>query len=386
MRSAAVPLSGFRRKYRRGRSTLSTSVALIAIVGVGLRFRPNVAPDISRRLSTAVGFGGESRPEPVAFDEDGVTAAGLRIEHGLMRSLVLTSDGRLRTLSNSTLRSSNRPFAADDARTLATRLRREFPDHQVFETSHFLIAQPHGTGDQWAYLFENTYAAVDRVMRRCGVATRRGAFPMVAVVAGDREECAELVERRGESLPRGVVGFYGLESNRVYTYGDIVQRTEDTETVRHEAAHQVAFNVGIHSRTDLTPAWMCEGLGTLFESEGMASGYRSPYIRDRAVESYVRRIRSWDADRWSDTLTSIIESDRAFADGRTVHDAYAAAYGLSFYLQEHRPKTYGTILRTSFTDPETTLTPPRRRETFERQIGGTIGDLAENLWRCFRYL
>ena len=42
--------------------------------------------------------------------------------------------------------------------------------------------------------------------------------------------------------------------------------TTNADTIIHEAAHQTAFNTGVHTRCGDSPRWLVEGLGTMFEA------------------------------------------------------------------------------------------------------------------------
>src|SRR5690606_26419230 len=48
-------------------------------------------------------------------------------------------------------------------------------------------------------------------------------------------------------------------------YGSILAGSRDT--LIHEATHQLAFNLGLHSRLGETPRWVVEGLAMLFEED-----------------------------------------------------------------------------------------------------------------------
>jgi len=112
----------------------------------------------------------------------------------------------------------------------------------------------------------------------------------------------------------------------------------------HEAAHQTAFNSGIHFRSAATPRWLSEGLGCLFEAPGIYDAFHYKARVDRINYGRLADFQKHVKPRATEVLASIVASDKPFKldAGRS----YAAAWALTFYLSEREPANYIRYLRT----------------------------------------
>ena len=61
----------------------------------------------------------------------------------------------------------------------------------------------------------------------------------------------------------------------------------------HEAAHQAAFNTGIHSRLTSPPQWLAEGLATLFEARGVWNSDQYRRLSDRVNPGRLAEFRQF---------------------------------------------------------------------------------------------
>jgi hypothetical protein len=117
----------------------------------------------------------------------------------------------------------------------------------------------------------------------------------------------------------------------------------NAETIIHEAAHQTAFNVGIHNRFNETPRWVVEGLGTLFEAPGVWDSRHFPQPTDRLNRNQLEFYRqSVAANNSLELLHLQLSSDTLFRRNPTL--AYAHAWALTFYLTEQLPRQYSEYL------------------------------------------
>jgi uncharacterized protein DUF1570 len=166
--------------------------------------------------------------------------------------------------------------------------------------------------------------------------------------------------RDGMKTGQGLLGYYSATTNRVtlYDVGDGRANSADWErnfaTIIHEAAHQSAFNTGIHNRFSPPPRWVAEGLGTMFEARGVNNSRAYGNQLDRINRERFQQFREYRAARRQpDSLMQLISSDRVFE--RDPAAAYGEAWMLTFFLVETLPREYAQYLartanRPAFTD------------------------------------
>jgi hypothetical protein len=213
----------------------------------------------------------------------------------------------------------------------------------------------------------------------------------VAIVFPDFKSFAEYSRKVGVRAFPGLKGYYLPTTNRVALYDD---GSEDVainfnlfpqhpldwyakiqgnlkDTLIHEATHQVAFNVGMHSRIGESPVWVVEGLATIFESSGIRDRSRgeskskiNPY-RFISFKDYVKKRRK------KKSLADFIKRDTLFE--RSILDGYAQAWALSFYLIETRPAKYMQFLKTiAKRDPLKPYTSQERLADFTNIFGDDL--------------
>jgi hypothetical protein len=190
-----------------------------------------------------------------------------------------------------------------------------------------------------------------------GLAPADAEFPLVAVVFSDAGQLFRYARAQGVRLTAGTLGYYSLKTNRILLYdvtrGQDASRDEwqvNAETILHEAAHQAAYNTGIHSRFAETPRWLVEGMGTMFEAPGVWDQRGFPLQRQRINRAQLdafrdlldRRQRRW-------TLQEFLETDEWFS--RDPLAAYAESWSLTFFLAETRPREYWQLLRRTASRP-----------------------------------
>ena len=186
---------------------------------------------------------------------------------------------------------------------------------------------------------------------------------------------------------RGSLGVYMPTTNRIYLYDATRGQgkadpawQENLATIMHEAAHQTAFNCGIHNRGAETPYWIAEGLGGLFEAKGIYSTFKNPRKKDRVnagrLRSFQRLVKN-DAQQW---LTEVIGSDQLFRRDPT--RAYATAWALTFYLSERKPREYIRYLKiVAENKPLAEYGPADRMRDFTKVFGKDFEGLTVGLTR-----
>jgi len=169
----------------------------------------------------------------------------------------------------------------------------------VAGTTHYLVAAPKGQRDRWAERFEDLYRSFVQFFSVRGWDLAAPPSPLVGVVCRNQAEFSRIAVAQGNPPPYGVLGYYDVMTNRISLF-DMGGQTagkngtgsfwakhpegrsgkmylssfsgnwhENAAVLIHEAAHQTAFNTGVHNRYCLPPTWLVEGLATVFEAPGV---------------------------------------------------------------------------------------------------------------------
>src|SRR5688572_6704945 len=156
---------------------------------------------------------------------------------------------------------------------LRGQLLREFGQgYEVSGVGHYLVVHPAGKRDQWAPRFEELYRSFVHYFSARGWQLTEPRFPLVAVVYPRQADFWQQAEKEGMPRSSGVLGYYSPTTNRILMFdatGSGWDWTTNADTIIHEAAHQSAFNTGVHTRFGDSPRWVVEGLGTMFEAPGV---------------------------------------------------------------------------------------------------------------------
>jgi hypothetical protein len=262
------------------------------------------------------------------------------------------------------------------ASQLRGKLIREFGKrYDVSGTGNYLVVHPVGQRDYWAQRFEDLYHSLRHYFHVRKFRLEKPRFPLVAVVFHNAGDMVRYARAEGSNIGPGVLGYYSPKSNRVVLYdrsgGKAAKEdwAENSATIIHEAAHQSAFNCGIHSRSAETPRWVVEGLGTMFEAPGVWDSRNHPTQSDRINRGRLADFRRIVAPNFNAaSLSRFIGSDEPF--GRNPSQAYATAWMLTFYLVEVHPMKYSKYLaRTANRPPLARYTAKEREADFTAQFG-----------------
>ncbi len=322
-----------------------------------------------------------AEPSLVQFDTDGQSLVGLNLASNSKTWCLLGTDGQLHYLEFGKDLKSVQAIEGDFTPATPVEMRaaltREFgPEFEVVATKHFLVVQPRGRGTKWPDTFEQLHVQFTYQLKKRGVNVRTGKFAMVAVVLPDRAALHTVLDR--EKIDRGsIAGIYIANRNRVYTY-DSGSNDFTLAILRHEAAHQSAFNSNIHSRLNDTPKWITEGVGMLFESPAMAEG-RSVQVSQRsnaAAASALLKHYSDSQHSMAGDIRRLVTEDTMFKS-KEIDNAYNVSWLMMFYLSERRPTVFAEFLnhtasRPPFLDYETA----DRLKDFQRISGQTIDKFA----------
>lgn len=313
-------------------------------------------------------------------------------------------DGRLHKIAMSAidrLRKTDKPFRYFSAADLRDQLKREFDGSlEVAGSTHYLVCAGHGQAEAYVDMFEDIYRSLHRKFSPRGFKLQVVDVPLVAVVFRDRKQFIDYCRQDGVKAVSGLRGYYLRTSNRVALYDDrrsatgrVSRSLQPTpchkstpvrsdvmpsvsadlqQTIIHEATHQVAFNLGLHSRIGSNPKWVVEGLATMFEAPGIRE--RSGNVPMSAKLNHNRFV--WftnyrQSRRKTSSLKAFVSSDSAF--NTATLDAYSEAWALSLFLMETRASAYAKYLRTiSNRDPFAAYFPQERLADFRAAFGQDV--------------
>lgn len=314
----------------------------------------------------------------VKISLEGQPVEGTPLACSARRVHLLGRDGRLWTFHPNratTFRRSSRRFRSYTTGELRAALLRELgKGFAVTGTSHYLVAHPRGQRDRWARRFEDLYRAFVHYFAVRGLKPAEPPFPLIGVVCRDQREFRRHVARASAAASADLQGLYDLGSNRIILYDMQAQRDsarwrQNASVIIHEAAHQTAFNTGVHSRFAPPPLWVAEGLATMFEAAGVYDSYHHTRRKDRINRGRFRAFRQQTHSNHGPTpLEAMIASDRRFRTDPAA--AYAEAWAFTFYLVETQPRRYASYLgRTARRPPFTRYTPAQRTGDFVSVFG-----------------
>jgi hypothetical protein len=266
---------------------------------------------------------------------------------------ILGRDGQLVTFAPSEAREFRKisdRFQSHSQSTLRGELLREFGNgYDVSGTGQFLVVHPAGQRDRWAERFQELYRAMQHYLGARGFRREQPEFPFIAVVFPTQQHYMAYSHQQGTRVGMGTLGHYDPNTNRILMFDVTANQPNSTqwhvnaETIIHEAAHQTAFNVGVHSRLTTNPRWVVEGLGTMFEAPGVWDARNHPLIQDRVIDAQrALFLRAVNGQNSLDMMAAQVSSDDLFR--ASINVAYAHAWALTFYLTEKQPRQYAEYL------------------------------------------
>lgn len=278
-----------------------------------------------------------------------------------------------------------RPFSQQEMRAeLLHEFGRSF---EVTGTGNYLVVHPRGARDVWADRFEELYRSMVHFFRTRGFPMGKPKYPLVGIVFYSQQQYLDYNRRVLKSNAAGSYGVYIPRTNRIYLY-DATQGSgktsskweENLATVMHEAAHQTAFNAGVHVRAGETPHWIAEGLGCLFECKGIYDAFKHRRQEHRINYGRLFNYRKYVKDDAEQMIRSVVASDDLFR--RDPNRAYATAWALTFYLSEREPRKYMRYLKqVAARKPLTSYSASSRVREFNQIFGSNYEMLAARLSR-----
>jgi hypothetical protein len=266
-------------------------------------------------------------------------------------------------------------------------LLREFGQgYEVSGVGHYLVVHPAGKRDQWAPRFEELFRSFVHYFSARGWQLSEPRFPLIAVVYPRQVDFWQQAAREGVPQNPGILGYYSPTTNRILMFDASTSNrgwdwTTNADTIIHEAAHQSAFNTGVHTRFGDSPQWVVEGLGTMFEARGVWQSRTYPNQPDRINRGRLDAWRAYSKGRRpSDAIAQLVSSNRMFSSD--TDGAYAEAWALSFFLIETTPKKYLEYLAKTATRPAFADYPaPKRLKEFSDIFGSDLAMLDARMQR-----
>lgn len=296
---------------------------------------------------------------------------------------MLYRDGATEVLNRSQARNVkklSRGFRSYSSATMRDMLMREFgTGWDVSSTDHYLVVHPMGDTASWAPRFEMLYREMMAYFSVRDVDMHEPKFPMVAVIMPNEKMFQKYARSQGINLGPGYLGFYVSDTNRILMYN--AGGSSNIETVIHEAAHQTAFNTGIHNRFSPPPRWICEGIGTLFEAPGVYSSSKYRSRRDRINRGQYAAYRHFFPDGpGEEKLARLIADDRYFMSN--TDEAYALAWALTFMFTELETGELSNYLkRTSSGAAFTDASQQKMVSDFNSSFGSELAMVSARLHR-----
>ncbi|MEM9658045.1 MAG: DUF1570 domain-containing protein [Planctomycetota bacterium] len=291
--------------------------------------------------------------------------------------LLLGRDGALHEFNPKEAKDAKKTaprFVGYESGEIKRALYEEFGDRfELTTTQHYVVVHPRGQRDLWAQRFEDLYRSFNHYFRVRGFHPQEPKFPLAAIVFRNEAEYYAHAAASGSPLQPGYLGHYDPVSNRVFLFDAVGPDGGDwsanADTIIHEATHQTAYNVGVHTRFADPPRWLVEGLATMFEAPGVWGWSKNDDRRQRINAGRLRDFKYYVAPRWQDGwLRSFVSSDKLFRSNPQA--AYAIAWSLSFWLCETRPREYCSYLAKSANRSMFTEYPATRRVAdFESNFG-----------------
>lgn len=333
---------------------------------------------------------------------------------------LIGQDGRLRSMPTDSVqkyRQISPQFSSWSPAVLRDHLRREFGrPFDVVGTRHYVVC---AVGEQKAKAYAETFEELLRTFQMYfsirGFKISEPDFPLVAIVFTDFEAFSRYAKAENVTVSKDLKGYYLSTSNRIslyepptgqmtqnfppslpgelaalpfgsnqgddnllspalpsagYAWGSIEGSLKDT--MIHEATHQAAFNMGLHSRIGETPKWVVEGLATVFEAPGIRNTSTSLGAKMRINrERFVWFGNYAQSRRKPKSLENFLSNDDLFKTG--VLDAYSEAWAFSFFLIETRPRLYAEYLKTiASRDPLRGYSSDERLADFKQTISKEI--------------
>lgn len=261
------------------------------------------------------------------------------------------------------LRDTGRPFTWFDSNELAKDLTTQMG--AVFfirQTRHFVICSSASNlfTIHCAELLEKVYGDFFEFFQEVDTPVRQPEYPLPVVIFRGVSQLREHARHQHPEISFDEVpGYYSSRFNHIYisdigdtarTRGGLIRLLKTmprhTETIVHEAVHQLGHNSGLHARFADNPLWFTEGLALYFESSSR-SGRLLWSGPGRPNAFHLNQLRATGKlARLPVSLTTLISDNSLFQDPETAADAYASSWALVHGLIRRDRDAFLRIART----------------------------------------
>ncbi len=353
------------------------------------RFPTSVIVAVTILLELSSACIAQQREVTVRVRQDGKSFFGQPVGWDGKQVALLLLDGQLKTVP---AKPENVEVVAQEVTPyslpfLKTHFRKKFDKrYQVSTTENFVVVHPWGKPDFWAEPFEDFHQRFVDYFKSQGVTVSERKFPLTVLVLRSRSDFDRHFHNNEKMHDRRVQGYYSRMTNQIVTFDPEarVRYKEDSwlygsATVIHEAAHQSAFNVGLHNRLSPPPKWLGEGLACLFEARGIHHASKFPKQIDRVNARYLKALKKYYKNgQVPGGLAQIIARDAHFESKPEF--AYALAWGMTFYLTENYPEAYFDYLQKDATRKNFAPYPgDQRLKDFAMAFGADVDQLEVNM-------
>lgn len=342
--------------------------------------RPIWWPFIITTLSVVTASARDTSPSVEVRTEKTVTT-GKMLARDKERATLLDRAGRLHDvdLMSVKLKPLNGNYQAFPTTEIRNQLSREFgKNFEIGSTRHYLVLGPSGKAASYAAVFEDQYVMMNRFFKTRSFSLTDPEFPLVAIIFPDRKRFTDYAQSDNAKAMVGMLGYYSTRTNRValfesheksvavsaFEYRTMLPFGSQREgnnlglqsrlfgsnqgdlksTMIHEATHQIAYNIGLHSRLGETPKWVVEGMATVFEPDGVRDTSSGRTAKQRINRDRYLSFQNYAKSRRAPkSLKTFVEGDSLYESA--VLDFYAQSWALSFFLVETRPRNYATYLK-----------------------------------------
>jgi hypothetical protein len=328
-------------------------------------------------------------------------------------------------------RKLNSSFQPASVLQMKNKLQKEFGTaYQVKSNRNFVIVAHPTHAEKYTAICEDVYASFLNYFSVRGFKLATPEFPLVVIVFNHHQPFLTYAKEDGVKAVEGLAGYYLPSSNRVALYENNLNQTNTgglkvseqtpvgsglfqpesavaqqsltsylnqplgrmsapqsiTDTITHEATHQIAYNTELHSRYGENPRWVVEGLAMTFEAPGNRSNSKGNTMSRINTERYMWFKNFVQSRRLENSLAKFISDDKSFSS-KDVLDHYSEAWALTFFLIETRGPAFAKYLRLQTARPRfTEYTAEERIKDFKLAFGDNLNLLESHYLRYYQQL
>ena len=164
------------------------------------------------------GVAGESTLSVVEIRNGKTVTTGKVLARGKERAVLLDRKGALHyvELKDTPLKPVTSSFQSFSVTEFRNQLSREFgKEFEIGSTRHYLVVAPSGRAVNYAAVFEEQYATLQRYLKTRSFVLNEVEFPLVAIVFPNRDQFTKYAQADSAKTMTGMLGYYSPRTNRV---------------------------------------------------------------------------------------------------------------------------------------------------------------------------